>query len=315
MLPVDGGQLENVKGELLKLKKKEAANCQLWHNVARTAERKKQKNKEIADCQTWHNVGRREEPKKQKNKEKRIRFGGNVTFTDSEDGDTLPHQDESSSDFSVDERPQPFSQSELNDLVRDLGLSKDGAELARFQTEKLISLGTWNFILLVQAPREGIHAVFLQRGKLVFCNDDQGLKKCFDIESFPSEWRLFIDSSKTSLKAVLLPNGNSFTSLPLGHSVPLEENYNDLSMNLEKINYQEYRWMVCGEFKMLTMLLSQQAGCTIYPCCLCLWDSRVRDLHSTKTDWSLRGAVTAGEKNVINTSLVPPETFYYHLFI
>ncbi|GBN93332.1 hypothetical protein AVEN_152087-1 [Araneus ventricosus] len=81
MLPVDGRQLENVKGELLKLKKKEAADCQLWQNVARIEERKKQKNKEIADYQTWHNVASREEPKKQKNKEKRIRFGGNVTFT------------------------------------------------------------------------------------------------------------------------------------------------------------------------------------------------------------------------------------------
>ncbi|GBM05947.1 hypothetical protein AVEN_226649-1 [Araneus ventricosus] len=47
----------------------EAADCQLWHNMARTEERKKQKNQVIADCQTWHNVGRREEPKKQKNKE------------------------------------------------------------------------------------------------------------------------------------------------------------------------------------------------------------------------------------------------------
>ncbi|GBO29780.1 hypothetical protein AVEN_117635-1 [Araneus ventricosus] len=55
--------------ELLELKKKEAADCQLWHNVARTEERKKQKNKEIADCQTSHNVDKREEPKKQKNKE------------------------------------------------------------------------------------------------------------------------------------------------------------------------------------------------------------------------------------------------------
>ncbi|GBN75241.1 hypothetical protein AVEN_30953-1 [Araneus ventricosus] len=38
MLPVDGRQLENVKGELLKLKKKEAADCQLWQKVARTEE-------------------------------------------------------------------------------------------------------------------------------------------------------------------------------------------------------------------------------------------------------------------------------------
>ncbi|GBM45910.1 hypothetical protein AVEN_274322-1 [Araneus ventricosus] len=68
MLPVDGRQLENVKGDLLKLKKKEAADCQLWHNVARTEERNKQ-NKIIANCQQWHNVAMREEPKKQKDKE------------------------------------------------------------------------------------------------------------------------------------------------------------------------------------------------------------------------------------------------------
>ncbi|GBM76331.1 hypothetical protein AVEN_222248-1 [Araneus ventricosus] len=103
--------------------------------------------------------------------------------------------------------------------------------------------------------------------------------KCFDIEYDPSEWSLFIDLSKTSLKAVLLHNGNSFASLPLGHSVHLEEIYNDLSMILEKINYKEYRWMVCGDFKILTMLLGQQAGYTKYSCFLCLWDSRARDLH------------------------------------
>ncbi|GBN42456.1 hypothetical protein AVEN_265217-1 [Araneus ventricosus] len=85
---------------------------------------------------------------------------------------------------------------------------------------------------------------FSKEKNFVFCNDVQGLKKCFDVEYDPSEWRLFIDSSKTSFKAVLLPNGNSFTSLPLGHSVHLEENYNDLSMTFEKINYQEHRWMV-----------------------------------------------------------------------
>ncbi|GBM31242.1 hypothetical protein AVEN_223440-1 [Araneus ventricosus] len=74
-------------------------------------------------------------------------------------------------------------------------------------------------------------------------------------------------------------------------------------MILEKINYQEYRWMVRGDFKMLSMLLGKHAGYTKYPCFLCLWDSRARDLHWTKTDWSLRGALTP----VINTTLVPPE--------
>ncbi|GBL79855.1 hypothetical protein AVEN_28921-1 [Araneus ventricosus] len=183
----------------------------------------------------------------------------------SEDGDTLPHQDESSSDFSLDEGPQSFSQSELNDLVRDLGLSKDGVELlgSRLKNKKLLSPGT-SFSWYRHRKKE-FTQFFSKEGNLVSCNDVQGLKKCFDIEYDPSEFRVFIDSSKTSLKAVLLHNGNSFASLPLGHSVHLEENYNDLSMILEKINYQEHRWMVYGDFKMLTMLLGQQAGYTKCP--------------------------------------------------
>ncbi|GBM49167.1 hypothetical protein AVEN_148087-1 [Araneus ventricosus] len=81
-------------------------------------------------------------------------------------------------------------------------------------------------------------------------------KEVLYIEYDPSEWRLFIDSSKTSLEAVLLHNSNSFALLPLGHSMRLEKNYNnDLSMILEKINYQEHRCMVCGDLKMLTVSL------------------------------------------------------------
>ncbi|GBM53191.1 hypothetical protein AVEN_14221-1 [Araneus ventricosus] len=78
-------------------------------------------------------------------------------------------------------------------------------------------------------------------------------------------------------------------------------------MILEKFNYQENRWMVCGDFKMLTMLLGQQAGYTKYPCFLCLWDSRARDLHWAKSSWSLRGSLTPEENNVINTTLARPE--------
>jgi hypothetical protein len=45
--------------------------------------------------------------------------------------------------------PQLFTQSELNDLVRDLGLPKDCAEIlgSRFQSKNLLSPGTsfsWN---------------------------------------------------------------------------------------------------------------------------------------------------------------------------
>lgn len=105
---------------------------------------------------------------------------------------------------------------------------------------------------------------------------------CFDIKYDSSEWRLFIDSSKTSLKVVLLHNGNKFASIPIGHSVHMKEDYNDLAIILEKIKYQDHQWMICGDFKILTMLLGQQAGYTKYPCFLCLWDSRAREQHWKK---------------------------------
>ena len=39
------------------------------------------------------------------------------------------------------------------------------------------------------------------------------------LEHDPDEWRLFIDSSKASLKAVLLHNVNQNPSVPVAHAV------------------------------------------------------------------------------------------------
>ncbi|GBM21347.1 hypothetical protein AVEN_149916-1 [Araneus ventricosus] len=147
--------------------------------------------------------------------------------SDSEDGDSLPHQDESRLDFSVEEGPQPFSQSELNDIVRDLGLSKHGAELLGSRLKNKILLTPGTSFSWYRYQEKGFTQFFSKEGNLVFRNDIQGIMKCFDIEYDPSEWHLFIYSSKTSLKAVFLHNGNSFSSFSLGHSVHLEENYND----------------------------------------------------------------------------------------
>jgi len=45
--------------------------------------------------------------------------------------------------------------------------------------------------------------------------------------------RLFIDSSKVSLKAVLLLNGNKFPSIPLIHIVHMKETYKNLEIMLQ----------------------------------------------------------------------------------
>ena len=53
----------------------------------------------------------------------------------------------------------------------------------------------------------------------------------------PDEWRLFIDSSKTSLRAVLLHNGNVLPSIQVGHAVHLKEKYDNMKQLLRCIKY------------------------------------------------------------------------------
>lgn len=58
-----------------------------------------------------------------------------------------------------------------------------------------------------------------------YCVDVDGLMNEFSVDHVSIEWRLFIDSSKSSFKAILQHNGNVFLSVPLFHAVEMKETY------------------------------------------------------------------------------------------
>ena len=66
-----------------------------------------------------------------------------------------------------------------------------------------------------------------------------------------SDWRLFIDSSNKSLKAVLLYNGNRVSSIPVGYSISMSENYNNMIVLLDLLNYYNHKWMIIGDLKLI----------------------------------------------------------------
>jgi hypothetical protein len=74
---------------------------------------------------------------------------------------------------------------------------------------------------------------FLMDVDLVYCNDVCRLQ----LPHAADQWRLFIDSSKLSLKAVLLHNGNKLPSIPLADAVHMKETYTNIQDLLEKICY------------------------------------------------------------------------------
>ncbi|GFT20544.1 uncharacterized protein TNCV_2183811 [Trichonephila clavipes] len=120
----------------------------------------------------------------------------------------------------------------------------------------------------------------------------------------PSDWRLFIDSSKISLKCVLLNNGNKYGSIPIAHLVTLKEEYANIAKVMETIKYQDHKWFICVDLKMVNFLLGQQGEYTKFPCFMCFWDSRDKLHHWSQKVWPVREELKVGTKNVINTPLV-----------
>ena len=114
----------------------------------------------------------------------------------------------------------------MNDLVRDLYLPKESAELlaSRLQENRMLKPGT--SVSFYRNREAELRKYFHSDGQLVYCTDVEGLLLFMGLPAYDSrDWRLFIDSSKRSLKCVLLHNGNKYASVPIGHSVKLKEEY------------------------------------------------------------------------------------------
>ena len=51
---------------------------------------------------------------------------------------------------------------------------------------------------------------------------------------------------------------------------------------LVEVDFKKYQWKVCGDFKVIAVLLGLQAGYTNYSCLLCEWDSRAKGTHYSR---------------------------------
>ena len=201
--------------------------------------------------------------------------------------------------------PKPLSQGQLNDLVRDLNLSKEWSELLASRLGEHGVLDSGTKITFYRNRDDLLLRFFTMEDDFAFCNNIPGLLAEMNLSKYNSdEWRLFIDSSKRSLKCVLLHKGNKFASVPNGHSVVVKEHYLNVKMVLNKLGFSEHNWAICVDFKMVNFLLGQQVGYTKYSCFLCYWDSRASTQHWVKKDWPAREDLAVGDKNIINEPLV-----------
>ena len=130
-----------------------------------------------------------------------------------------------------------------------------------------------------------------------YCPNATALMEELGAKHDAENWRLFIDSSKTSLKAVLLHNGNTKPSIPLAHAVGMKETYDSMKRILELIHYEYYKWKICGDLKVISLVLGLQLGYTKHMCFLCLWNSRDDRNHFFVKKWPSRVDHEVGRYN------------------
>jgi len=83
----------------------------------------------------------------------------------------------------------------------------------------------------------------------------------------------------------------------------MKETHGNLKQLLNKLQYSKYGWHICGDLKVVSLLMGLQLGYTKYCCFLCERDSRAKTLHYLKTDEPQRKSLKVGEKNVQHPAL------------
>lgn len=148
---------------------------------------------------------------------------------------------------------------------------------------------------------------FAVKDKICYCTDILKLFSVMKQPFDPDEWRLFIDGSKTSIKAVLLNIGNVKPSVPVAFAIGLKEQFDTMNSILHLIQYDKFNFRLVADLKVVAILMGLQSGYTKYCCFLCLWDSRDKAQHFTKDSWPKRTEFIPGQFNVKSKPLVPTE--------
>lgn len=105
---------------------------------------------------------------------------------------------------------------------------------------------------------------FVEDKGVTFCQNIDGLFAELNQPHDSKEWRLFIDGSVESLKAVLVHIGNKKPSIPIAYGYKMKETYASLSNILTAIKYHMYKWKICDDLKVIAILTGLQGGYTKY---------------------------------------------------
>jgi hypothetical protein len=199
-----------------------------------------------------------------------------------------------------------ISQSQLDNLVKEFGFSKSdsqkmGRMLRSFNVlDDSVSYSHYRKRDLKYSP------FFRVEDSIVFCCDIDGLLKELLFDRDINNWWLFIDSSCSSYKMVMLHKLSQCPPFPVVYSREQKETYDTVKKSLDLIKYSELQLPICGDLKIVGFLMGLQKGYVKHMCFLCLWNTREKSNQYTHGEWPLRKHRVIGQHNVTHPPLIPP---------
>lgn len=216
-------------------------------------------------------------------------------------------------DFTVEEDNDItlFSQALVDNLARDLRLGLNGTEVLGSALKQMKCV-TEDFRVTDGRDRNKIERFdvcysIYEKENIIYCNDVDGLFSEFGYAHKAVDWRLFLDSSKHSLKVVLLHNGNKLPTVPLAFSTATKETYAKLKKILDLLQYTKHKWQICCDLKVVAILMGLRGGNPTHSCYLCLWQGRQKHLHYIGHYWSRRVTYEVDYLSVDRKPLVDAE--------
>ena len=129
--------------------------------------------------------------------------------------------------------------------------------------------------------QEKLELYYFKEGDVVACRKVNEIKVALNLSYISLQWKLFIDSSKKSHKAVLLHNGNTLPSIAISYAFhKMKETKDNIEQFLKCLSYDRHQSQLYGDLKVVALVIILPYAKYCYFCFK--WNNQKKDVTKTR---------------------------------
>ena len=187
-----------------------------------------------------------------------------------------------------DNQPVPLTLAEFNELTRHINHSKKSAHMldSRLKEKQLLAQGVLFYWYRDHERELWQFFTFQDKSSLVYRNNIAGLIKSIGFNRWidqwasidATEWRFLLTYPAAISKQLFYVMGIVFHQSLLG----IQYKWKKLIIAWIIYCLPLHKWLICGDLKVIGLVLGLQGGYSKFPCFLSHWDSRADDKSQTR---------------------------------